>query len=46
MGIEVAQARPPAEIRDMIFGNHVVRYSVHTQAVVVLRIWHHFEDRT
>lgn len=46
MGAEVAQATSPAEVRDMIFGSYVVRYSVHAQALVVLRIWHHFENRS
>lgn len=45
MGIAVEQALPPAEIRDMVFGNYVVRYSVHEGAVAILRIWHHYEDR-
>ncbi len=32
-------------LRDMAFGIYVVRYSVHADAVVVLRIWHHLEER-
>lgn len=43
MGVEVGYAPPPAEVRDMVFGNYVVRYSVHAEALVVLRIWHHNE---
>lgn len=46
MGVAVAAAAPPADIRDMVFGNHVVRYSVHDSALVILRIWHHFENRS
>ncbi|MFZ5724235.1 MAG: type II toxin-antitoxin system RelE/ParE family toxin [Pseudomonadota bacterium] len=45
MGVEVEQAPKPAEVRDMIFANYVVRYSVHTEALAILRIWHHFENR-
>jgi plasmid stabilization system protein ParE len=45
IGVEVAQAPKPAEVRDMVFGNYVVRYSVHGGALAVLRIWHHYEDR-
>lgn len=45
MGVEVGFAPQPAEVRDMVFGNYVVRYSVHAEALAVLRIWHHNEDR-
>lgn len=45
MGVGVAEARAPAEIRDMVFGNYVVRYSVHAGAIAILRVWHHFEQR-
>lgn len=45
MGIAVEQAAPPANIRDMVLGNYVVRYSVHDEALAILRIWHHHEDR-
>lgn len=45
MGVEVEHAPQPAEVRDMVFGNYVVRYSVHTEALAILRIWHHYENR-
>lgn len=45
MGHGVSQAPQPDVVRDMVFGNYVVRYSVHAEALVVLRIWHHYEDR-
>lgn len=45
MDIRVERATPPADIRDMVFGNYVVRYSVHDEALAILRIWHHVEDR-
>lgn len=45
MGVAVEEAPAPADIRDMIFGHYVVRYSVHEDALIVLRIWHHLEDR-
>lgn len=45
MGIGVELAPQPEVVRDMAFGNYVVRYSVHTEALVILRIWHHFENR-
>lgn len=45
IGVEVEQAPEPAEIRDMIFGDYVVRYSVHTESLSILRVWHHREQR-
>lgn len=44
MGVRVPEAPPPADVRDMVFGNYVVRHSVHEGAIAVLRIWHHYED--
>ena len=45
MGHAVTHAPEPRSIRDIVFGNYVVRYSVHSDAIIVLRVWHHFEDR-
>jgi plasmid stabilization system protein ParE len=45
MGVGVVRAPQPEAVRDMVFGRYVVRYSVHTDALVILRIWHHFEHR-
>ena len=45
LGRSVAQAPQAEVVRDMVFGSYVVRYSVHTDAVVILRIWHHYEGR-
>lgn len=45
MGRGVHLAPEPKVVRDAVFGNYVVRYSIHTDAIVVLRIWHHFENR-
>lgn len=45
MGLGVVQSPQPDAIRDFIFGKYVVRYTVHDTALVVLRIWHHFENR-
>jgi toxin ParE1/3/4 len=44
MGRSVSQAPDPDSIRDFIFGNYVVRYTVHGTALVILRIWHHYES--
>ena len=45
MGREVVQTPEPTAIRDAIFGDYVVRYSSHTDVIIVLRIWHHNENR-
>ena len=45
MGRSVAEAPQPDTVRDFTFGKYVVRYTVHDSALVILRIWHHFESR-
>ena len=45
MGQGVVQSLQPDAIRDFIFGKYVVRYTAHETALVILRIWHHFENR-
>ena len=45
IGVEVQQAPQRGVVRDMIFGNYVVRYAAQTESVVVLRLWHHLENR-
>ena len=30
---------------DLVVGRYLVRYSLHATTIVVLRIWHHFEER-
>ena len=44
MGRSVSQAPNPDSIRDFIFGKYVVRYTVHGTALVILRVWHHYES--
>ena len=44
MGRSVPQAPVPDSIRDFIFGKYVVRYTVRGGALVILRIWHHYES--
>lgn len=43
MGSPVEMAPDPNSIRDMVFGRYVVRYSLHSSAVIILRIWHELE---
>lgn len=45
MGSSVSNAPIQETVRDMVFGNYVVRYTARTQTLIVLRVWHHFEDR-
>lgn len=45
LGRNVALAPEPNVVRDAVFGNYIVRYAAHTDAVVILRIWHHYENR-
>lgn len=45
LGRSVALAPEPDVVRDAVFGKYVVRYAVHAEAIVVLRIWHHYENR-
>ena len=44
MGRCVPEAPEPESVRDFIFGKYVVRYTVHGSALVILRIWHHYES--
>lgn len=44
-GHAVASAPQPDSIRDMMFGDCVVRYIPREDVLIALRIWHHFEDR-
>ena len=43
IGQTVAMAPVPESVRDMVFGHYIVRYSVHPETIVVLRIWHERE---
>lgn len=45
LGRSVALAPEPNVVRDAVFGKYIVRYAAHTEAIVILRIWHHYENR-
>ena len=45
LGVEVEHAPEPEKIRDLIIGNYIARYLVHSKQIYVLRIWHHNEER-
>ena len=44
IGQPVPQAPLPDSIRDMIFGSYIIRYSIHPNTIIVLRLWHGRED--
>ena len=45
MGRNVEFAPTSGVIKDFAFGNYIVRYALHTEAVAILRVWHHYENR-
>lgn len=45
LGVEVELAPEPEKIRDLIIGNYIVRYLIHSKQIYILRIWHHKEER-
>ena len=45
IGRPVERAPDPETVRDLVVDRYVVRYSLHETAIVILRIWHHFEER-
>jgi len=44
-GREVLKAPKPDIVRDLIVGKYVIRYLILEQAIYILRIWHHKENR-
>jgi plasmid stabilization system protein ParE len=46
MGRSIAQAPEPNSVRESVFGKYIVRYTAHVEAVIILRIWHQYENRT
>lgn len=44
MGSQVKLAPVPDSIHDMAFGKYIVRYSVHTNTIIILRVWNELED--
>jgi plasmid stabilization system protein ParE len=45
IGRNVPDAPSAGAVRDFIFGKYIVRYAAHSDALSVLRIWHHCEGR-
>ena len=44
IGIAVESAPIAGSVRDMVFDQYIVRYSIHPSTLIILRIWHEFED--
>lgn len=42
---EKLEAYDPREIRRIVVGDYEMRYEIRAAAIVVLRLWHHREDR-
>lgn len=45
LGSPVIQAPEVGAVRDIIFNDYVVRYSVHRHTIIVLKVWHSLEQR-
>jgi len=45
IGVEVEEAPNPEIVRDLILGNYIIRYLLKTNEVLILRLWHHKENR-
>lgn len=44
MGIPVQTSPVPDDIRDMVFGKYIIRYSLHIKTIIILRVWHGLEN--
>ncbi|VAW58171.1 hypothetical protein MNBD_GAMMA11-380 [hydrothermal vent metagenome] len=45
LGVEVELAPDPQMIRDLMIGNYIARYLIHSKQIYILRVWHHKEER-
>lgn len=45
MGTPVPGAPDPETLRELILDNYVVRYAFYAESIVILKIWHHRENR-
>lgn len=45
LGHPVMRAPEPEKIRDLILQPYIVRYTLLSKSVLILRIWHHREER-
>lgn len=45
LGVPVSAAPDPETVRDLILDDYIVRYSVYSEHIVILKVWHHREQR-
>ncbi len=45
LGVKVELAPDPESIRDLIIGNYIARYLITSKKIIILRVWHHKEER-
>jgi toxin ParE1/3/4 len=45
VAVEQPSAKTTATIRDFSFGDYIVRCVSYEETVIILRIWHHYENR-
>ncbi len=45
LGKSVDLSPDPENMRDLIVGRYIIRYQVLPQMLVILRVWHHREER-
>lgn len=45
IGTNVAQAPVAGSVKDFVFGNYIVRYTLQADYLCILRIWHHLENK-
>ncbi|WP_258807682.1 type II toxin-antitoxin system RelE/ParE family toxin [Pseudidiomarina sp. CB1] len=45
LGSPVTHAPEIGAVRDMVFDYYVVRYSVHSHTIIILKVWHSLEQR-
>lgn len=46
LGKPVTLSPDPENMRDLVTGNYTIRYQILPHALLILRAWHHREDRT
>lgn len=45
IGTQVQSVPAPDSIRDIVFGKYIIRYSIHTNIIIILKLWHTLEER-
>lgn len=45
LGVAINHSDAPQNMRQLVVGNYIVRYQFSEKSIMILRIWHHKEDR-